>query len=556
MPEPILPPTRRAFLNGIAAIGGTGAAYMAMSAFGLLGGGALAAGNTVGLLPQGSMTGKRVTIIGAGLAGLCSAYRLSHAGAEVEILEATGRAGGRSLTLRHGDSYSEWDWNTPTTMTFEQVGDVAPTDGDNYLNTGPGRIPQHHERVIDYCRLLGVELQPYIYTDASNLMQNDQWNGGAPVQIRRLKNDLRGHLAELLAKVSNQGALDELVNAADMDALLGLLTQFGQLTGSGAELVYAGAALAAGYPRAGYRIQPGDATQPGLAWPTLTLEEVLASDFWTSTMFYDLEFFWQATLMQPVNGMDMIVEGFLRAEIPGGRTVRDLIVTQQPVRSIDIVDDKIDVVTADGLRPRSDFVIATLSPPLLARLDGNFLDSTVRQSLASVYIQSACKVGWQGRSRFWEDEDRIYGGISWTNDIITQIWYPSYSFNSPTGVLTGAYIWGENAPIFQALSRSERLETALAGGEKLHAGFRDKVFADNGVTIAWAKMPYQAGGWANDTAFTQPEVFRDIASANPIGSKVFLAGDWFSHWPGWQEGALDSAHLATDQMARFALDRG
>lgn len=556
MPRTIFPPTRRQFLSGIAAIGGTGAAYMAMSAFGLLGGGALAAGNSVGPLPPGSMAGKRVTIIGAGLAGLCSAYRLSHAGAEVEILEATGRAGGRSLTLRHGDSYSEWDWNTPTTMNFEQVGDVAPTDGDNYLNAGPGRIPQHHERVIDYCRLLGVELQPYIYTDASNLMQNDQWNGGAPVQIRRLKNDLRGHLAELLAKVSNQGALDQLVDAGDMEALLSLLTQFGQLTGSGAELVYAGAALAADYPRAGYRIQPGDVTQPGLAWPTLTLEEVLASDFWTSTMFNDLEFYWQATLMQPVNGMDMIVEGFLRAEIPGGRTVRDLIVAGQPVRSIDIVDDGIDVVTADGLRPGSDFVVATLSPPLLARLGGNFLDSTVRQTLASVYIQPACKVGWQGRSRFWEEEDRIYGGISWTNDIITQIWYPSYGFNSPTGVLTGAYIAGEKAKIFQALSRSERIDAALAGGEKLHPGFREKVFADNGVTIAWANMPYQAGGWANETSFTQPDIFRDMANADPIGSKVFMAGDWFSYWPGWQEGALDSAHLATDKMARYALGRG
>ncbi len=35
-----------------------------------------------------------------------------------------------------------------------------------------------------------------------------------------------------------------------------------------------------------------------------------------------------------------------------------------------------------------------------------------------------------------------------------------------------------------------------------------------------------------------------------------MAGDWFSYWPGWQVGALDSAHLATDRIARLALDRG
>ncbi len=49
------------------------------------------------------------------------------------------------------------------------------------------------------------------------------------------------------------------------------------------------------------------------------------------------------------------------------------------------------------------------------------------------------------------------------------------------------------------------------------------------------------------------EVFSQMAAADPIGSKVFMAGDWFSYWPGWQVGALDSAHLATDQIARKAL---
>jgi monoamine oxidase len=82
------------------------------------------------------------------------------------------------------------------------------------------------------------------------------------------------------------------------------------------------------------------------------------------------------------------------------------------------------------------------------------------------------------------------------------------------------------------------------------------VFAENGVSIAWAKMPYQAGGWANETAFTQPDVFARMADADPIGRKVFMAGDWFSYWPGWQVGALDSAHLATDQIARQVAERG
>lgn len=548
--------TRRALIERLAVIGGVGAAYSALSALGLMGHGALASGDTTEALPAGSLEGKRIIVIGAGVAGLCSALRLARAGAEVEILEATGHYGGRSLTLRNGDSYSEWNWNKPTTMTFEQVADMPPDHPDNFLNAGPGRIPQHHGRVIDYCGMLGVELQPYIYNSSANLLQNDAWNGGDPVPLRRLTQDVHGQLAELMAKVSNKGALDDLVNPTDREALLGLLTHFGQLSGDGAALFYAGASLKTDYIRAGYRIEPGDAVTPGVPWSTLSMDDILASDFWHSEMFYDLEYFWQTTLMEPIDGMDMIVKGFLRAEVPGGRTVKDLIVLNQPVRAIDVDGDKTTVMTADGARPPANFIIATLAPSLMAGLGGNFIDAVVRQTLASVIMNPACKVGWQGRSRFWENENRIYGGISWTKDIINQMWYPSHSFNSPTGVLTGAYIHDENAAPFAAMSRTERLEAALAGGEKLHPGFRDKVFAENGVTIAWANMPYQAGGWAMDTAYTQPDVFTALSDADRVANNVFMAGDWFSHWPGWQEGSLDSAHLATDYIARRAMGRG
>ena len=550
------PLTRRSFIRGLASVGGLGAAYMALSAFDLMGQGALAQGNTTAPLPNGSLSGKTVIVIGAGLAGLCSAMRLARAGASVRILEATDRPGGRSLTLREGDSYREWDWNSDTTMRFEQVGDVPPDSPDNYLNAGPGRIPQHHARVLDYCKEFGVKLQPYLYMDKANLMQNDAWNEGRPVQARRLKNDLRGHLAELLAKVSDQGKLDGLMTGQDQEAFLAMLSHFGQLTQDGAQLVYAGATLQNDYIRAGYSVDPGDVKTPGRPWPTLSMDDVMESDFWNSEMFNDLEYFWQTSLMQPVDGMDMIWKGFLGADVGNGQTVADLIILDSPVSGIDIEEELSIVRLVGGQTMTADYVIATLSAPLLAQLGGNFMSPVSRQILSEVYITPACKVGFQGRSRFWEQEDRIYGGISWTKGIINQIWYPNYSFNSPTGVLTAAYNRAEDAAEFQTFTRPERIEAALAGGEKLHPGYRDKVFAENGVTIAWAKMPYQAGGWANDTAYTQPEVFSQMAAADPIGRKVFMAGDWFSYWPGWQVGALDSAHLATDMIARRVVSGG
>lgn len=544
--------TRRQLLRGLAAVGGVGAAYSGMQALGLLGGGpAFAQIATTAALPNGSLAGRRVAVIGAGVAGLCSALRLARAGAEVEVLEAASRTGGRSLTLRHGDRFAETGWNDPTEVRFEPVGDVPPDDAGNYFNAGPGRIPHHHARILDYCREFGVALEPYIYATGANLMQSDNWKGGRPVQMRRLVHDLRGHLAELLAKARDQAALDQALTPEEVGAFLGMLQQFGQLTHEGAALVYKGATTAY-HQRAGYGTNPTGLTASGERWPTLTLKEVLASDFWQGGMFNDLEYYWQTTLLQPVGGMDRVVEAFRAAPVPGSRTVGDLVRTDRPVTRITVDGGTATVATADGTTTTADYVVATLAPKLLAGIEGNFMVPVARAALASLYHAPSCKVGWQARSRFWEQEDRIYGGISWTQDAITQFWYPSSGFHAPTGILTGAYNSGQNALRFQSMTRSERLQAALAGGNKLHPGFRDKVFAENGVSIAWARMPYQAGGWTVESLLSQHGSFERLADGTLVDRRVQMAGDWFSYWPGWQEGALDSAHDATDRILAMA----
>src|SRR5262249_31465048 len=49
----------------------------------------------------------RVIILGAGLAGMCSAYELGKLGYECVILEARRRSGGRCWTVRGGDRETE-----------------------------------------------------------------------------------------------------------------------------------------------------------------------------------------------------------------------------------------------------------------------------------------------------------------------------------------------------------------------------------------------------------------------------------------------------------------
>ena len=50
---------------------------------------------------------RTVLILGAGISGLVAAYELGRAGYQCTVLEASHRAGGRNLTLRHGDLVDE-----------------------------------------------------------------------------------------------------------------------------------------------------------------------------------------------------------------------------------------------------------------------------------------------------------------------------------------------------------------------------------------------------------------------------------------------------------------
>jgi monoamine oxidase len=58
--------------------------------------------------PAGSGKGKKVAILGAGLAGMTAAYELSKLGYQVEVLEARPFAGGRCQTARKGFTLRSW----------------------------------------------------------------------------------------------------------------------------------------------------------------------------------------------------------------------------------------------------------------------------------------------------------------------------------------------------------------------------------------------------------------------------------------------------------------
>ena len=66
----------------------------------------------------------------------------------------------------------------------------------------------------------------------------------------------------------------------------------------------------------------------------------------------------------------------------------------------------------------------------------------MKAAIDAVPYAASVKVGLQFKRRFWEEDEPIYGGISYTDLPIRQISYPSTDYNiAGKGVLLGAYIW-------------------------------------------------------------------------------------------------------------------
>src|SRR6202158_4558407 len=198
--------SRRDLLSLIGAVSGSAAMYHAMTSLGF----ASDSGYQGPIKLDGDPKGASVLILGAGLAGMTAALELRKAGYNVRILEFNSRAGGRNWTLRGGDSFTELG-GFKQTCEFEQ---------GLYINPGPWRIPYHHRALLDYCRRLGVALEPFIQVNYNAYIHSSQHFGGKPKRFREVQADFHGHIAELLAKTTAQGKLDEAVSKEDGEILM------------------------------------------------------------------------------------------------------------------------------------------------------------------------------------------------------------------------------------------------------------------------------------------------------------------------------------------------
>lgn len=505
--------TRRDMILGFARIAGASGAFAAMQALGFVAN----AGpyNGPPAAPGGLGNGRKVVILGAGIAGLVSAWELRKAGFDVTVLEARTRPGGRVWTIRGGDIVTH-DHLPPQRAGFGE---------GHYFNAGAARIPGVHQGIHAYCREFAIPLEVQVNVNQDARMVSAGVRNGLPLEDRQVRHDLRGGITELLAKSINKGALDEELTGIDRERLLDFLSQYGAL---GERYEYTGS------ERIGFEVEPTVHGMPYHHRKPIPLAELIEDTSWGFRLSFGDQLVQQSTMVEPIGGMDAIPRAFasrLTAEIKYGVEVTHLKRTASGVRVL--------YHQADGLTgvAEADYAICALPFSVLKSIDCD-LSPLVRAAVDTLIYEAACKVAWQA-PRFWETEARIYGGLSFVDSRCNMAWYPSYGFNTPEGVVVGAYNFTGQAEPFGAQSLEDQYAESRASLERIHPG-KGHLFT-RPLTINWAHQPRSLGAWSEESGeidHDTPEMRAAIAGDGPI----LFAGQHLSPIGSWMEAAVRSAH--------------
>ena len=540
--------SRRDFLTRVGQAGGYSAAFVAMQGLGLIEHRAMAQSKIEA--EAGSGNGSSVVVLGGGISGLVAAYELRALGYHCTLLEARSRPGGRNWTVRGGDEVALRDMAAQRCMW----------DTGHYQNVGPARLPSIHTNMLNYCRKLGVELQVEVNMTNSAFLQNDKANGGKPATMRQVANDTRGHISELLMKCMKTGALDAEMTSADRDSMMDFLSTYGPLNDAGSYL---------GDDRACYSKTPGAGDDAGVLGAPIDMHTLLDANFWEGVLF-DQAFDQQATMFQPVGGMDRIPYAFaksLGSIVNYNATVTEIRKTSRGVR----------VAYLEGGQNKSieaEYCLCGL-PLTILRSIPNDLSGAHQKVIRESEYAHAYKIAWESR-RFWEQDYNIYGGLEFCNVGCSPIWFPSAGMFSERGIVVSGYT-DERDSAFGKLSFQEKLDESRKSMDRLHPGHGKDL--EKPMYVGWGRVQFNEGSWIQGygpggelykrdghgkrkrvNSAQAPGMVQEKSTGGtkqPTAARtetnaayealiqpdwpIMLIGDHTSHVVGWQEGAALSA---------------
>jgi len=439
------------------------------------------------------------------------------------LLEARRRTGGRCVTIRHGD-------------TVEETGlkQICEFEKGAYFNPGPTRIPHWHI-TIDYCRKFKVPLAPwininegaYFYQSASPKLK------GQRIRLRDAIADTTGYMAELVSRSVKADQADLVLSPDEKTQVLFYLTRYGFLDRDGK---YRGS------QRRSYKNFAG--AGPGQS----ELEQPYAlADLFESGLGGYFHFVnandQQSTMLEVVGGVDKLARAFeanLRSPIHFGCQVADIKTSNNGVA--------VTYKDAHGhlSQIESDYCICTIPLPILKKIPHNF-DVPVASAIKQMTYANSTKVATEYKRRFWEEDEHIFGGISWTDMPIGQVIYPCHEIFGKSGVLVN-YTMGPSGSQLAALPVDKRKIAALEMNAKIHPQAVQEF--KSSVTLSWANVPFSEGAFAVGDFIPGNEANYQLL-CKPQG-RLYFAGEHASRISAWMAGSIESARYVVKQIAMAA----
>jgi monoamine oxidase len=331
-------------------------------------------------------------------------------------------------------------------------------------------------------------------------------------------------MTEMLAKSIDHGSLDSNLTKEDGEKIIEYLRAEGGLD---IDKLYKASA------RRGFTESPGAGDKPGKIADPHKLADIIHSGLMDPDFYNVAEYTYelQMTMFQAVGGMDQIAKALEKKVTPSIKMGAEVTAITNLSEGV-----KITYKDAQGSHELTgDMCICTIPLPVLSNISNNF-SGDVSRAIDYVGYISTGKIGLQFKRRFWEEDEHIYGGITHTNNDLTQIFYPSYDYLGKKGILIGYYNFNEKAQKIGALGYADREKFALEKGRLIHPQY-DKEF-EGSFSVSWHKTKYNLGGWAVYNTETRKTQYPVLLKPD---KQVYFAGEHLTYLNAWMAGAFESA---------------
>jgi monoamine oxidase len=456
--------------------------------------------------------GRRVVVLGAGLAGLGAAYDLMRHGYDVTVLEAQDRPGGRVHTARDG---------------FQRGG---------HAELGAIRIFGSHEYTLKYVNEFGLELTPYDTGTRAFHMQGKRFLPPAAGNPWPLKGLSAGEQPDPAARLG--------------DYFVSGFLKLGDVFDPGWPGTFPTALELDGTTMDGYMESQG------------------ASATWRD-WFYAQEGRFARVNAAAAFAVESLTTGFI-GSIRGGndrlpKALAAALGHRVKYRSevVRIAQGRNHVTISFRDRSgrheiRADRCVCALPFAPLRRV--SIATPFSPQKMAAIHklqYMAVARCYFQTRSRFWErDPLGPLGGLNLvgSDTMAGRVWNTSSQQADPRLGMVHAYMFDTEALEFAGHGH-RRLTAVRKLMRQLLPGIRGQIV---GVAHkAWQEDPWAGGGWG----WVQPGELRWMFPAmRQVEGRVHFAGEHTSIWAAWMNGALESAErvaaeiLHADGQPRKAAD--